>query len=166
MSMEEYSKLSRTGVSLPDAVQCHAQGILFILWGRSYLFCRGYSQHILSLTNSSAMAKVYVRKKNKIYRMRDSEEWNISYFLIFRVFVLLSLSSLLYSPNVLASVSFGLLQVFHVKFRSPRRTLNQTLYLVQGVDCSHFVNHDQVQVISYSKYSTLYSSSWDWTCSL
>ena len=48
-------------------------------------------------------------------------------FLSLRIFRLL-ISSLLWY-NVLADMSFGLLQVFHVKLRSPQRISNWTFYL-------------------------------------
>ena len=48
-------------------------------------------------------------------------------------------------------------------FRSPHRISNQILCLIQ---CYNSVNHSQVQVLSYSKYSLLSTCSWDWTCNL
>ena len=50
-------------------------------------------------------------------------------------------------------MSFDLLQVFHVELWGLHRTLNWSLYLINGVDFSNSVNPDRVQVLSYSKYS-------------
>ena len=51
------------------------------------------------------------------------------------------------------------------KLRSQDGTLNQTLYLIH-TDRSNSVNHNQVQVFNYSKYSLLFTCSQDWTCNL
>ena len=53
--------------------------------------------------------------------------------------------------NILAYVSLNLLQVFHVELGTPHRTSNQ----IMEVDSSNFVNHDWVQMFSYSKYCYL-----------
>ena len=54
---------------------------------------------------------------------------------------------------------FGLLQVFRVEFGSQHITSNGTLYphglKSMGVNCSNSVNHDWVQLLSYSKYSPM-----------
>ena len=63
------------------------------------------------------------------------------------------LSSLLYSQHF----NRYILQVFYVKFRSPHGTSNQTLYLIHWGRCSSFINHNRVQVLSYSKYSLLFT---------
>ena len=54
-----------------------------------------------------------------------------------------------YTHNVSANMSFNLL-VFHVEFGDLHRTLNCTVYLIHGGDCSISINHDWVQVLSYS----------------
>ena len=61
--------------------------------------------------------------------------------LLLQIFRLLT-SLLLYS-NVLANVSVGLHQMFHVELENPHRTTYWTLYLIFGVDCTNSVNHDQ-----------------------
>ena len=74
-----------------------------------------------------------------------------------------------YIHNVSPDASFALLQVFHVKLRSLHGTSKRILYLIQVVgviDCFNSVNHNQVQVLSYCKYSMLFTSSWDWTWNL
>ena len=35
-----------------------------------------------------------------------------------------------------------------------------------GIDCSNSIYLHQVQVLSYCKYSLLFTCSWDWTCNL
>ena len=52
-------------------------------------------------------------------------------------------------------MSFALLQLFHVDLGSPHTISNWTLYLNKGEDWSNSVNHDRIQVLSYSKYSLL-----------
>ena len=75
-------------------------------------------------------------------------------FIIIRIFGLLTSSSLLYSQHF----SCYVLQPFSiVKLGSPHRISNWTSYLnSRGLDCSNSVNHDWLQVLSYSKYSWLF----------
>ena len=62
-----------------------------------------------------------------------------------------------YTHNILANMSFGLLQVFHVELRSLQWTLNRTLYLIWGWGwLFNSVNH----------YQVYFTCSWDWTCNL
>ena len=44
-------------------------------------------------------------------------------------------------------------------------TKTQTKLFIHStsIDCSNSVNHDSVQVLSYSKYNLLITCSWDWT---
>ena len=68
-----------------------------------------------------------------------------------------------YFHNVSVDVSFSLL---HAKLRSLHRTLNWTLYSIYRGRFSNFLRLNWVQVLSYSKYSLLFTCSWDWTCNL
>ena len=57
--------------------------------------------------------------------------------------------------------------MFHAELWSLHKTPNWTLYLIYCIDCSNSVNHDQVQVLGYSKYFfVILTCSWDWTCNL
>ena len=61
-----------------------------------------------------------------------------------------------YNHNVSADTSFGLLRVFHVELGGPTQNLElNPLFEPQGVNCSNSVDHDRVQMLSYSKYSLL-----------
>ena len=42
----------------------------------------------------------------------------------------------------------------------------KTLYLIHSLDCSNFVNHDRVQVLSYIIFSLLFICFWEWTGNL
>ena len=57
-----------------------------------------------------------------------------------------------YTSNVSANMPFGLLHVFHVELR----IWTEPFIWTEGVDCSNSINHDQVQMLSYSKYSLLF----------
>ena len=53
-------------------------------------------------------------------------------------------------------MSFGLLQVFHVELGRLYRTSNWTIWSM-GIDCSISVYYDRVKVLSYRKYTVLFS---------
>ena len=53
-------------------------------------------------------------------------------------------------------MSFGLLQVFHDESRVHTESRTESFIWPTWVDCSNSVNYDQVQVLSYSKYSSLF----------
>ena len=38
------------------------------------------------------------------------------------------------------------------------------LFDPRWIDCSNSVNHNKVLVLSFSKYSSLFTCCWDWTC--
>ena len=63
-----------------------------------------------------------------------------------------------YIHNDSPELPFVLLQVYYVKRGSVHGTSTRTLYLIHGqeVNCSYTVNHNQAQVLSYSKYSLLF----------
>ena len=55
--------------------------------------------------------------------------------------------------NVSPNMSFGLLQVFHVKHGSLQQNLEQNFLF-------------NPQVLTYIKYPLLFICRWDWTCNL
>ena len=58
-----------------------------------------------------------------------------------------------YNHNILADMSFSFPEVFHAEFRSAHKISNWALYLNHS---SNSTNHDQVRMLSYSKYSLLF----------
>ena len=76
---------------------------------------------------------------------------------------------LLYPLRILSRRMFGLSAVF--KYFMPNSVVYMELWTehfsyTPGIDCSNSVNHDWVQVLSYWKYSLLFTFCWDWTCNL
>ena len=53
-------------------------------------------------------------------------------------------------------MSFKLLQVFHVEHGFDTESRTEPYISTTGVDCSNSVNPDQIQVLSYNKYSLLF----------
>ena len=75
-----------------------------------------YRKHKLLLSNSKILSvKISVMKLDNFYHLEYSDYWPHLYC---------------YTHNVLADISFSLLQVFHVKLRSQHKTLNWILYLI------------------------------------
>ena len=118
---------------------------------------------ILSKTNVSTNQPT---NHNDLCVLYQIHTWQ---WIIFMTFLLFSVYGLLYSSllsfhNILAYASFSLLQVLDVEFGSLHGTSNRTLYLIYGVDCFNSVKLNPVQVLSYSKYSLLFTYIEDWTC--
>ena len=130
---------------------------------------------ILTDTNARTFSFIFIiclliidQNAIDIFKQERERERERERDLSLRIFRLLFSSSLLYTQHF---GGYVLRPSSSVSCRTPESTQcdkRNSLSNPRGVaiDCFNFINHDRVQVLSYSKYSKLFTCSWNWTCNL